>query len=171
MPSLEPAIEKALSHDYPERGAHELDSFIREGYRSHITDRLLTLLEVETNFDRKVNLVGLTWALHASGGGEFEKNLPVRPKAFVSHPDEAISAIQFRRFVDIAAHEKDPELFGEYASTMHAIGRFDLLDDNHRKLVRSFCQRCLDHGFDDAKQRANYILRQLERIGPPESTR
>jgi len=171
MASIEAAIERALSHDYPEHGAKELDSLIREGFRERITDRLLTLLEAELDFDRKVNLIGLTWALHASGGGEFEKNVSVRPNAYVSHPDESISATQFRRLVALAAKEADPELYGEYAATLHAIGGFENLDESHRTLIRTFCQRCLDHGFHDAKQRASYILRQLEKLGPPESTR
>ena len=165
--SIDTAIERAIAYDYPEQGTRELDSLIREGFRPQITERLLTLLEAEGDLGRKVNLIGLTWALHASGGGEFERNPEVRPKAYVSHPDEPISANQLRRLVRSATREMDPELFGEYASTIHAIGKFNLLDQEHRALLREFCQQCLDRGFDDAKQRARYILRQLTDLSPP----
>jgi hypothetical protein len=167
LSSIDAAIERAIAFDYPEQGARELDPLIREGFRPQITDRLLTLLEAEADLDRKVNLIGLTWALHASGGGELERKPEVRPKAYVSHPDEPISAVQLRRLVRGAARETDPELFGEYASTIHAIGKFELLDPEHRTLLRGFCQRCLDRGFDDAKQRARYLLRDLKDPSPP----
>jgi hypothetical protein len=167
LSSIDAAIEKAMTHNYPEAGALELDPLIREGFRPQITDRLLTLLETEGDRGRKVSLIGLTWALHASGGGVFERKLEVRPKAYVSHPDEPISASQLRRLVRGAARERDPEMFGEYASTIHAIGNFELLDQEHRALLRDFCQRCLDSGFDDAKQRASYMLRQLANLSPP----